>query len=84
MKNGEKRSRMKSSERVYAILLTLCLILAASVAFVYAADIRKLQNGSFEEGQTFTKDYLQTSTVANWNTTAFQGQFELFRDNPNT
>ena len=84
MKNGEKRSRMKSSERVYAILLTLCLILAASVAFVYAADIRKLQNGSFEEGQTFTGNYLQTSTVANWNTTAFQGKFELFRDNPNT
>lgn len=84
MKNGEKRSRMKSSERVYAILLTLCLILAASVAFVYAADIRKLQNGSFEEGQTFTGNYLQTSTVANWNTTAFQKKFELFRDNPNT
>ena len=84
MKNGEKLSRMKSSERVYAILLTLSLILAASVAFVYAADIRKLQNGSFEEGQTFTGNYLQTSTVANWNTTAFQKKFELFRDNPNT
>ena len=86
MKNGEKRSRMKSSERVYAILLTLCLILAASVAFVYAADIRKLQNGSFEEGQTFTKDYTQPdqSAVPFWNTTAFQGQIELFRDNRNT
>ena len=87
MKNGEKRSRMKSSERVYAILLTLCLILAASVAFVYAADIRKLQNGSFEEGQKWTdKIYLQPdqNEVPSWNTTAFQGKIELFRDNHNT
>ena len=78
-----------------AVLLSLCLLMTMFLPLTAAAaeesagttnttDNRKLQNGSFEEGQTFTKDYLQTSTVANWNTTAFQGQFELFRDNRNT
>lgn len=88
MKRGRRQSQTKLSERVYVVLLTLCLVVAAIVAFAYAADDtsdnRKLQNGSFEVGQTFENAYLQTSTVANWKTTAFQGKFELFRDNPNT
>ena len=74
-----------------AVLLSLCLLMTMLLPLTAAAeesanttDNRKLQNGSFEEGQTFTGPYLQTSTVANWNTTAFQGKFELFRDNPNT
>lgn len=74
-----------------AVLLSLCLLVTMLLPLTAAAeesanttDNRKLQNGSFEEGQTFTGPYLQTSTVANWNTTAFQGKFELFRDNPNT
>ena len=47
---------------------------------------RSLLNGSFEEGQTFTNAYLQPAqaSVPSWNTTAFQGKIELFRDNPNT
>ena len=59
--------------------------------FVYAStedtsDNRKLQNGSFEEGQTFTKYYIQTSQndVPSWNTTATDGRIELFRENKNT
>lgn len=46
----------------------------------------KLQNGSFEEGQTFTKDYTQPdqSAVPFWNTTAFEGKIELFRKNTGT
>ena len=73
-----------------AVLLSLCLLVTMLLPLTAAADDtpdnnnRKLQNGSFEEGQTFTKPYLQTSTVAYWNTTAFQKMFELFRDNPNT
>ena len=49
-------------------------------------DNRKLQNGSFEEGQTFTKDYLQPDQkdVPSWNTTAFQGKIELFKVNTGT
>ena len=72
-----------------AVLLSLCLLVTMLLPLTAAAEgttdnNRKLQNGSFEEGQTFTKAYLQTDTVAYWNTTAFQKQFELFRDNPNT
>ncbi|MGN0984844.1 MAG: hypothetical protein ACI4OI_08360, partial [Gemmiger sp.] len=70
-----------------AVLLSLCLLMTMLLPLTAAAEntvTNKLQNGSFEEGQTFTNAYLQTSTVANWNTTAFQGKFELFRDNPNT
>lgn len=45
--------------------------------------IRNLQNGSFEDDQTFTSNYLQPdqSLVPYWNTTAFQGKIELFREN---
>lgn len=89
MKRGRRQSQTKLSERVYAVLFSLCLVVGMGAGFVYASaedtsDNRKLQNGSFEVGQTFENAYLQTNTVANWNTTAFQGKFELFRDNPNT
>ena len=89
MKRGRRQSQTKLSERVYAVLFSLCLVVGMGAGFVYASaddtsDNRKLLNGSFEEGQTFTDAYLQTDKVANWSTTAFQGKFELFRDNPNT
>ncbi|MGN1277005.1 MAG: SpaA isopeptide-forming pilin-related protein [Floccifex sp.] len=49
-------------------------------------DTRKLQNGSFEQGQTFTNAYSQPNqnNVPYWNTTAFQGKIELFRENKGT
>ena len=76
------------SERVYAVLLSLCLLVGMGAVLTYASaeDARKLQNGSFEEGQTFTKDYIQTSQndVPSWNTTATDGRIELFRKNKNT
>ena len=88
MSDKMKPQKNKLLVNVRGLLLGLCLVLGVGIGFVYATDDtsanRKLQNGSFEEGQTFTGAYLQTSTVANWNTTAFQGKFELFRDNPNT
>ena len=91
MKRGRRQSQTKLSERVYAVLFSLCLVVGMGAGFVYASaentsDNRKLQNGSFEEGQTFTNDYTQPnqSAVPFWNTTAFQGQIELFRDNRNT
>lgn len=45
-----------------------------------------LQNGSFEEGQTWTDKYKQPdqSAVPAWNTTAFQGKIEMFRENTGT
>ena len=87
MNNGRKRQGAGLSAKGCAVLLSLCLLVTMLLPLTAAADNtdnRKLQNGSFEEGQTFTGNYLQTSTVANWNTTAFQKKFELFRDNPNT
>ncbi|MGN0629806.1 MAG: InlB B-repeat-containing protein, partial [Ruminococcus sp.] len=46
-------------------------------------DTRKLLNGSFEEGQTWTKSYnqLDQSAVPSWNTTATDGKIELLREN---
>lgn len=89
MNNRRKRQGAGLSAKGCAVLLSLCLLMTMLLPLTAAAEgttdnNRKLQNGSFEEGQTWTKDYLQINTVANWNTTAFQGQFELFRDNRNT
>lgn len=90
MTDVTKQQSANLASRVRGFLLGLCLVAAVSTAVIAAAvenpspDNRKLQNGSFEEGQTFTKAYLQTATVDDWNTTAFQKMFELFRDNPNT
>lgn len=90
MKRGRRQSQTKLSERVYAVLFSLCLVVGMGAGFVYASeentsDNRKLQNGSFEEGQTFTKDYTQPdqSAVPSWNTTAFEGKIELLRENRN-
>ena len=95
MNNGRKRQGAGLSAKGCAVLLSLCLLVTMFLPLTAAAaeesagttnttDNRKLQNGSFEEGQTFTRASLQTYTVASWNTTAFQKMFELFRDNPNT
>lgn len=91
MKRGRRQSQTKLSERVYAVLFSLCLVVGMGAGFVYAStedtsDNRKLQNGSFEKDQTFTKDYIQPdqSAVPFWNTTATDGRIELFRENKNT
>lgn len=90
MSDKMKPQKNKLLVNVRGLLLGLCLVLGVGIGFVYAADDtsdnRKLQNGSFEEGQTFTGDYSQPdqSAVPSWSTTAFQGKIELFRRNTNT
>lgn len=89
MKRGRRQSQTKLSERVYAVLFSLCLVVGMGAGFVYASansDNGKLQNGSFEEGPTFTDDYSQPTQneVPSWNTTAFEGKIELFKENTNT
>lgn len=86
----EKR-RQKLSLKVRALLLAICLAVGVGIGVVYAetnstTDNRKLQNGSFEEEQTFTNDYSQPdqSKVPSWNTTAFEGKIELFKENKST
>lgn len=89
MKRGRRQNQTKLSERVYAVLFSLCLVVGMGAGFVYASansDNGKLQNGSFEEGPTFTGDYSQPTQneVPSWNTTAFEGKIELFKENTNT
>ena len=85
MKIGNKKYTEKV--RAFAARVLLIAVACVGMAFTAAAEdttTNRLQNGSFEEGQTFEKPYEQPSVVPYWNTTAFQGKFELFRDNPNT
>lgn len=52
-----------------------------------ATNNRKLLNGSFEEGQTWTDTYYKQpsqSLVPAWNTTSTDGKIELFRQNTGT
>ena len=68
------------------VLLGIFLAIFFSTVTVHAegeGTSNNLQNGSFEKGQTWTNAYSQPdqSAVPAWNTTAFQGKIELFREN---
>ena len=95
--SSEKKKQSKLLVKMRGLLLGLCLIAGVGVGLVYAGgeesggtetttNNRKLQNGSFEEGQTWTDSYLQPdqSAVPSWNTTAFERKIELFRKNTGT
>lgn len=93
MKDEYSQQRTRSLGKVRTILFRVGLIAAVSAGLVYAAgttdsavDNRKLQNGSFEEEQTWTTTYsqLDQTKVPSWNTTAFQGKIELFISNTGT
>ena len=66
--SDKKKQQSKLLVKVRGLLLGLCLIAGVGVGAAYAEnnstgnttpDVRKLQNGSFEEGQTFTNAYSQ-------------------------
>ena len=93
--SDKKKQQSKLLVKVRGLLLGLCLVAGVGVGLAYAADNamsnattndRKLQNGSFEEGPTFTGNYSQPDQkdVPSWNTTAFQGKIELFKENTGT
>lgn len=93
MNNGKNRQGAGLSAKGCAVLLSLCLLMTMLLPLTAAAeesanttDNRKLQNGSFEEGQNFTAPYQQPdqSAVPFWNTTAFEGKIELFKENTGT
>ena len=96
MKDEKKQKRKKLPLKAGGILLRLCLLVGvcAGLALVFAAanssdstsNDRKLKNGSFEEGQTWTGNYSQPdqSAVPAWNTTATDRRIELFKENSNT
>lgn len=90
MQYSDKKQRTRVSKILRRVVAMVCVIALTFADFIYAVtaetDNRKLLNGSFEEGQTFTGNYLQPdqSAVPSWNTTAFQGKIELFRKNTGT
>ena len=91
MQYSDKKQRTRVSKILSRVVaMVLCVIALTFAERIYAVtaetDNRKLLNGSFEEGQTFTGNYLQPdqSAVPSWNTTAFQGKIELFRKNTGT
>ena len=91
MEDGNKTKKTINTEKIRAVIARVLLVAVACAGIVYAAETgttdntneRKLQNGSFEAGQTFTNAYTQPdqSAVPSWNTTAFEGKIELFRKN---
>ena len=90
MQYSDKKQRTRVSKILRRVVAMVCVIALTFAELIYAVtaetDNRKLLNGSFEEGQTFTGSYLQPnqSAVPSWNTTAFQDKIELFRSNTGT
>ena len=88
MRYANKKQITRATESLRKVIAMICIIAIAFTGIVYVAaeESRKLLNGSFEKGQTFTGNYLQPdqSAVPSWNTTAFQGKIELFRKNTGT
>lgn len=76
----------------FTVLMLLCGVLSLfhfTLSHVSAdedSSVNKLQNGSFEYGPTFPGNYSQPdqNDVPSWNTTAFQGKIELFKENTST
>lgn len=67
MQYVNKKHGTRASKLQRAGIAIICIIAIACVEIVYAAtenDNRKLLNGSFEEGQTFTGNYLQPNQSA--------------------
>ena len=88
MRYANKKQITRATESLRKVIAMICIIAIAFTGIVYVAaeENRKLLNGSFEKGQTFTGNYSQPdqSAVPSWNTTAFQGKIELFRKNTGT
>lgn len=89
---GKRNGKIRRFTLFFAVLMLLCGVLSLfhfTTSHVSADEnsrVNKLQNGSFEEGQTWTNKYnqLDQSTVPSWNTTAFQGKIEMFTINTGT
>ena len=88
MRNRQKKIAVMMS----GILLVLSLVTGVSTEPAHATEsitnttAGKLQNGSFEEGQTWTKEYNTQSqgAIPSWYTTASDEMIELFRKNDGT
>lgn len=89
---GKRNGKIRLFALFFAVLMLLCGVLSLfhfTTSHVSADEnsrVNKLQNGSFEDGPTFPGNYSQPdqNDVPDWNTTAFQGKIELFKENTNT
>ena len=89
---GKRNGKIHRFALFFTVLMLLCgvLLLFHFTPFHVSAgeesSDNKLQNGSFEDGPTFSGNYSQPDQkdVPSWNTTAFQGKIELFKENKNT
>ena len=89
---GKRNGKIHRFALFFTVLMLLCGVLSlfsftpSHVSADKDSRVNKLQNGSFEEGQTWTGTYQQPDQkdVPSWNTTAFQGKIELFKENKNT
>ena len=89
---GKRNGKIHRFALFFTVFMLLCgvLLLFHFTPFHVSAgedsSVNKLQNGSFEKGPTFAGGYSQPDQkdVPSWNTTAFQGKIELFKENKNT
>ena len=89
---GKRNGKIHRFALFFTVFMLLCgvLLLFHFTPFHVSAgedsSVKKLQNGSFEKGPTFAGGYSQPDQkdVPSWNTTAFQGKIELFKENKNT
>lgn len=86
---GKRNGKIHRFALFFTVLMLLCGVLSlfhftpSHVSADENSSVNKLQNGSFEDGPTFTGNYSQPdqNDVPSWNTTAFQGKIEMFREN---
>lgn len=89
---GKRNGKIHRFALFFTVLMLLCGVLSPfhfTLSHVSAdedSSVNKLQNGSFEDGPTFSGKYSQPdqNDVPSWNTTAFQGKIELFKENTST
>ena len=89
---GKRNGKIHRFALFFTVLMLLCGVLSLfhfTLSHVSAdedSSVNKLQNGSFEDGPTFSGNYSQPdqNDVPSWNTTAFQGKIELFKKNTST
>ena len=92
MRKQKSRQNAPLLTRILSFLLVASMMLSMNAGIViYAAaesvdTSHRLQNGSFEEGPSFTAAYNQVNQtdVPYWNTTAKGGLIELLKENPST
>lgn len=86
---GKRNGKIHRFALFFTVLMLLCGVLSlfhftpSHVSADEDSSVNKLQNGSFEDGPTFSGNYSQPdqNDVPSWNTTAFQGKIEMFREN---